>query len=125
MKKIIALAILSLLSINCFANSVTGWPNGVSDYKKIIKKASKDELPVLVYFYTDWCSYCKRLNKEYLNKKVFKGLSSELHVVQINPEKSTSANKLFKSKYNSSGYPSVIITVPGISDEFLKLSAIL
>ncbi len=120
MSRFIILLALIFISIQSFANELPNWPKGY-EYPKVIKKASKDQTPLIIYFYTDWCSYCRRLNNEYLTTKVFKKLSSELQKLQINPEKSSKAHSLFKSKYKGTGYPTLIVTVPGISKEFIKL----
>lgn len=102
------------------ANAINGWPNGTASYKKIHTAASKDQRPLLVYFYTDWCSYCKRLNREYIKSALFQELSGGLYKVQINPEKSRKAERLFKVKYQGTGYPTVIVSIPGLSKQFRK-----
>lgn len=124
MRSCLILLIVFFISFNSSANALSDWPKD-AQYPKIVRKASADESPLIVYFYTDWCSYCKRLNKEYLSTKNFKELSLELHKIQINPEKSSKAHSLFKSKYRGTGYPTIIVSVPGISEEFLQLQPFL
>ncbi len=120
MYRIFIFYFLLITSSFCLANSLKDWPNGPSNHKKILAFAVKEEKPMLVYFYTDWCSFCKRLNQEYINTTEFKELSNGVYKVQINPEKSNSGNKLFKTKYKGTGYPTVLVLVPGISDDFKK-----
>jgi len=99
------------------ANSLKGWPQGPHNYKAIHDIAVKEEKPLLVYFYTDWCPYCKRLNSEYIASPEFKKLFSGIYRVQINPEKSKSGEILFKKKYKGTGFPAVFVYVPGVSQE--------
>ncbi len=99
------------------ANSLTGWPQGSYNYKVIHDIAVKEEKPLLVYFYTDWCPFCKRLNSDYIASPEFRKLSSGIYRVQINPEKSKSGDRLFKNNYKGTGFPAVFVYVPAVSQE--------
>ncbi len=99
------------------ANSLKGWPQGADNYKIVHDIAVKEEKPLLVYFYTDWCPFCKRLNSEYIASPEFRKLSSGIYRVQINPEKSKSGDMLFKNNYKGTGFPAVFVYVPAVSQE--------
>jgi len=52
-----------------------------------LAKAAKEKKFVLVDFYTDWCSWCKVMDKEtYGNEKVQKLLSERFVAVKVNAE---------------------------------------
>lgn len=87
------------------ARSGATWHEGAAGFREAMKEAQADGLPVAVYFYTDWCPYCRQLNNELLTKQSvvehFKGVVK----VRINPEKGTAERQL-ASQYKVTGYPS-------------------
>ena len=105
MYKLLVLFILLSSPALSAANSLKGWPQGPHNYKAIHDIAVKEEKPLLVYFYTDWCPYCKRLNSEYIASPEFNKLFSGIYRVQINPGKSKSGDILFKKYYKGSRVP--------------------
>jgi len=51
-------------------------------------KAEKEKKIVLIDVYTDWCGWCKTMDKEtYSNKSVTKALNKNFVCVNYNPEK--------------------------------------
>src|SRR5690606_10049897 len=43
--------------------------------------------PVLIFFHTDWCSYCKKmLGETFQDQKVIEKLNSEYYAVEFDPE---------------------------------------
>lgn len=68
------------------------------NYEDALKQAKTEKKTVMVDVYTDWCGYCKKLDKEvYSNKDVQAKLAKEFISVKINPEKNASNAKLAKS----------------------------
>ena len=87
------------------ARSGATWHEGAKGFQKAMQEAEADGLPVAVYFYTDWCPYCRQLDNELLVKPAvvehFKGVAK----VRINPEKGQ-AERQIANQYKVTGYPS-------------------
>lgn len=104
--------------------------------EKGFAKAAKEKKLVLVDIYTDWCGWCKKMDKEtYANKSVAKALNKNFVCVKYNPEKDGNimvGGKVYKpnafeSMANVAGYPATaffsssgefIQTVVGFMDQY-------
>lgn len=61
-------------------------------YNEGIKKATLEKKPVVIDFYTDWCTYCKKMEAEtYSEKKVYNYLNEKFVTIKVNAE---SKNKI-------------------------------
>lgn len=110
---IVALAALFLFSsINtAFALSANIWYTKAAGYEEIYEGAKKEEKPFILFFYVDWCGYCKRFKAELLsNTKVEQALSPHYRV-QINPEDG-SKEDVIATKYGVHGYPNFLVVFP-------------
>lgn len=69
MKKLNLFAIIILF---LFSFSTTNaapedrWLNGASGYARALELQRELKVPLIVYFYADWCPFCQRLDSEYL-----------------------------------------------------------
>lgn len=81
-------------------------------------QAKKDKKLVLVNFTgSDWCSWCKKLQKEVFTTKEFKDYAKEkLELVEIdfpNNKKQTDAlkkaNEALQTKYKAEGFPTIVV----------------
>ncbi len=87
------------------------WLEGASGYDAGRNEAISSHKPMVVYFYTDWCPYCRRFSKQVLSSaSVQKALSSFVKV-RINPEKGEREIALAR-RYEIDGYPSVYFENP-------------
>jgi thiol:disulfide interchange protein len=86
-------------------SAVLNWEN---DYDTALKKAKKDKKLVMVDLYTDWCGWCKKLDRDtYSDKNVQAMLGKSFVAVKLNPEKSPRANQLAR-QFGTRGFPHIL-----------------
>lgn len=104
--KNIIIFIISLLTFISCKNSYAEikWEK---DLATAIKKAKSKNLPIMIDIYTDWCSWCKELDKNtYANEKVIE-TAKKIVSVKLNPETSEEGEEIAK-KYGVQGYPTIL-----------------
>jgi thiol-disulfide isomerase/thioredoxin len=77
------------------------------------------QTPLLVYFYTGWCPYCKKLDQELLPTEEVAQFMRSMNKVRINPEAGPDERAL-ADQFGVRGYPSVFI-IPVNSDAPIKI----
>ncbi len=96
------LAVFTLASAGfCFA----GEPEGMNwySYDDGIKKIKSGEKLGFIYFYTDWCTYCKMMDQQtFSNKTVNNFLNTNFIPIRVNADK----EKAVAKEYSVTGYPS-------------------
>lgn len=81
------------------------WYFSFSDGQAEAKKFNK---PIMVDFYTDWCGWCKKLDKDvYADSKVA-DLAKKFICIKIDGDK----NKDLVNKYTVRGYPTILFLNP-------------
>ena len=83
MKKSLLLLCAALGALASFAKTSTpeGW---LDDYDAALKKAAAENKHVVVDFSgSDWCGWCKRLDKEVFATDEFKKAASEKYVLRF------------------------------------------
>lgn len=59
-------------------------------FEQLQQLVEKNPRPILLYFYTDWCQYCKMLQQTtFKNKQVIEKLNKNYYVVFFNAETKT------------------------------------
>ena len=104
--KNIIIFIISLLTFISCKNSYAEikWEK---DLATAIKKAKSKNLPIMIDIYTDWCIWCKELDKNtYANEKVIE-TAKKIVSVKLNPETSKEGEEIAK-KYGVKGYPTIL-----------------
>ena len=111
------------------------------DWNSGLKLASTAGKPVLVDVYTDWCTWCKRMDQDvYSQPEIRDYLAERFVTVKLNAEYSTAASyegkaytsRTLAQRFRVSGYPTTIFlradgnhlaNVPGYvpADRFLLL----
>lgn len=95
-----------------------GW---TEDYAKAVEKAKTEKKNLLLDFTgSDWCGYCKALDKEVFATPQFKSWAKDnVVLVKVDFPHSTpqtakvkKQNGELKSKFPSDGYPTVLIVNP-------------
>mgnify|MGYP002783613987 CR=1 FL=1 len=86
-----------------------------------LKLAAAENKPLLVDFYTDWCSWCKVMDeKTYAHHEVVKTLQSSFVLAKFNPEKAADFEfqgkkitaKEFAKRIGVNGYPTTAFLKP-------------
>ncbi|MCX8057186.1 MAG: thioredoxin fold domain-containing protein [Ignavibacteria bacterium] len=87
------LSIALILIISYFALTANGNSNNSNDkakgksFEEILKLAKKDNKKVLINVYADWCSWCKKMEKDtYPDSEVQKELNRNYYLYRLNGE---------------------------------------
>lgn len=69
--------------------------------------AAKGDKPILIDFYTDWCTWCKKLDTEvYTDPRAIDYFSNKMVLYKTNAEVDTS----LAHQFHISGYPTLVMT---------------
>ena len=121
MKTQIAMLGTALFALAAFAKTSTpeGW---LDDYDAALKKAAAENKHVVIDFSgSDWCGWCKRLDKEVFATDEFRKGAAEKYVLLmvdsprdkslLTPEAAKNNPKLVE-KYDIHGFPTVVVLDP-------------
>lgn len=110
----LATVIFSLLTIVFFTTESSTaapedrWLYGAAGYAKAVELQRELNVPLVVYFYTDWCPYCHALDNDYLPAAPVKQYLRGVVKVRINPEQGR-AEREIANRYGVRGYPSFFV----------------
>ena len=76
-----------------------------SDFDKALESAKTDDKMVLVDFYTDWCGWCKRLDRDVFSKESFQKAASGVVGVKVNGDKKPKLRDRFAVKSYADCWP--------------------
>lgn len=79
------------------------WQNSYSSGLALAKKEGKIQM---LYFYTDWCGWCQKMEKETFKDKELTGFLDKFITVKINGDK----DKQTTQKFAVTGYPTLVFT---------------
>jgi thioredoxin-related protein len=103
--KLFAMIVASVLAAGTLWAGEVKWEKNYADG---LAQAKKEKKLVMVDVYTDWCHWCKKLDKDtYANKEVAEKLAKEFISIKLNPEKSTK-NRKVAEEFGVRGYPNII-----------------
>ncbi|MEO7597763.1 MAG: thioredoxin family protein [Opitutus sp.] len=114
MKKVLALLCFCAAGLASHAESAT-W---TTDYQAALAQAKTQNRHVMLFFTgSDWCGWCKKLNKEILTTTEFSKFAAEkLILVELDfprskaqPAAVKAQNAKLQEKFKIEGYPTVIV----------------
>jgi thiol-disulfide isomerase/thioredoxin len=106
--------VTSLLVFVLTASTVTAgvpedrWLYGSTGYRRALELQRELNVPLVVYFYTDWCPYCHELDNDYLSAAPVRDYLRGVVKVRINPENGR-AEREIANQYGVRGYPSFFV----------------
>lgn len=95
------------LQVQTAAASVTleePWLDDAYGYGRAVQLQRELKVPLVVYFYTDWCPYCRQLDAEYFPNPAVQAYLRGVVKVRINPEHGASEREI-ADKFGVRGYP--------------------
>ena len=84
------------------------WYEGASGFRNGLEEAQQGGKAMAVYFYTDWCPYCRELESELLTRAKVEDFLKYLVKIRINPENGP-RERAIANEYGVRGYPSFFI----------------
>jgi len=86
----------------------TNWFQGADGFEQAVEKAKQSRKPLLVYFRTDWCPYCKQFERELLSSSEVQQFCEDVVKVTIDPEAGSEENRL-AAAYSVRGFPAIFM----------------
>lgn len=105
MKRTLEVFFMMMIMLPCCSKSREA--EFYSDIDAALAKAGKSKKLVMIYFHTDWCSFCKKLEQETLSNDLVKRELKQFLTVKVNPEEDVRAQEAAK-RYGVSGYPAIV-----------------
>ncbi len=109
-------AVILCLALCLFAPAVTeagrfapvSWYEGADGMERAVAEARQHEKPLVVYFRTDWCGYCRQFERDLLSTEEVSLFMDKLVAVVINPEAGRREANLAEM-YGVRGFPAMYL----------------
>jgi protein disulfide-isomerase len=116
MKSFLSLLVTIAVTSSALAAPKEGW---LDDLEKAKAQAKAENKKILLDFTgSDWCGWCKKLDKEVFSQQAWKDYAAKhLVLVEVDfprgfqlPEATKKQNEALAKKYQIQGYPTIVIT---------------
>lgn len=116
MKSFLSLLVTVAVTSSALAAPKEGW---LDDLEKAKAQAKAENKKILLDFTgSDWCGWCKKLDKEVFSQQAWKDYAAKhLVLVEVDfprgfqlPEATKKQNEALAKKFQIQGYPTIIIT---------------
>jgi thiol-disulfide isomerase/thioredoxin len=87
------------------------WFDGSRKFNQSVSASKDNNAGHLIYFYTDWCPFCRRLAGDILYTKITREGLSDVVKISLNPETTKEARRI-STEFGVTGYPTVLIKYP-------------
>jgi thiol:disulfide interchange protein len=78
------------------------------DFAAARAEAARDRKPLLIYFTADWCTYCRQLEREVLDRPDFRAAAGQFVCVRVDAGRQTGRCE----EYRVRAYPTIVLTDP-------------
>ena len=107
MNKNILISLLILVFASSCSNVESAEIKWEKDLATAMKKAKDKNLPIMIDVYTDWCTWCKELDKNTYSHKEVIDMAKKMVAVKLNPETSKEGAEVAQ-KYGVQGFPTIL-----------------
>lgn len=89
----------------------SGWFENADGLSEALRVASEQSKPLFLYFYTDWCPYCRQFESGLLSTPELDDYVDGIVAVRVNPESGPDEAMLAR-RYRVYGYPTLYVLNP-------------
>lgn len=93
------------------AAAASPWYEDARGYEQAMAVRNDTGKPVMVYFHTTWCGFCKAIDRDVFSTAEFSQRYGSMLKVRINPESGRDEGAI-ATRYLVRGYPSVFVVTP-------------
>ena len=101
------------------AYDFSDWYHGASGYEDALDEVIGEEKPLILYFHSESCKWCKKLDNEYLASYEVDQFISNIPKVEISSAEEA-PEKVLYDKYGVSGVPSFFVLIPSMDSKPAK-----
>lgn len=80
----------------------------LTDYRSAMDSAAAQDRPVIIDFYTDWCTFCQRMDREAFRDPEVVGEAKGFVMLKVNAEK----DRALASRFGVRAYPHFVFLSP-------------
>jgi thioredoxin-related protein len=97
-----------ILILPLLAGQAFGEMKWATTWDEALKAASREDKPIILYFYVDWCPHCRRMEQEVFADPEFNHYYQNQVWMHLNAENSREGNRLAR-KFGARGFPATLV----------------